>query len=740
MRRITGAWRGVAVAVLALLSVVTAIDGSSGASGSSPQPPNILFVILDDVGMDQMAVFGFGGEDAAPTPTLAALADSGVRFDNAWSMPACSTSRAVMFTGRFPLRTGVLGALGPGDLANAQVGPFEMTTPLLLRQEGYRSALFGKFHLGLQGHNPYGEAMPASLGWDYFAGWLDETGDPPSTDTTAGGVAPPGAWTCGFIPGSNQASPTYPSLRGADQGACYAASGSCREMSTSDGIPPGRSCRDSGGIFDPWQACQSPMPANLDFTRMSGHYVSPYVINRAGGNAVALPPTDLRARTFRGTVVVDEAIDWIERQPEDRPWMATVSFASNHTPLMQPPADLLSTDAEDGNVENCFRSGAQKTLMNQMLEAIDAELGRLLESIGAADRGRDGRVVYRSGHTDTMVIVVGDNGSLGTTVRNPFDASRAKGTAYQTGVWVPLLVAGPLVSQPGRTVGHMVSIADLFSLFGEIAGIDVPAAVERPLDAVAMLPYLVDPGQAGLRKYNFAQVGPNQQAGGALNAPCTIANSCTQIPVTESVCRDNGGTWWGPGAPDPSSVNPALPPGRLRDQGLQACCQVNVWITEHTPAGQSPVRFSIQPLSAVAIRDDRYKIVRNTLQLNDPAYTECLPAVTTDELYAIDQAAPRPALDTAGLDLMQQAQLTAEQQASYEELSTQLAALLASAPECPGDGNRDGRVDGEDVAGWREYSQLAAGGSSWFDVNFDGLTDRADLAIIQQHLRSRCEP
>jgi len=148
--------------------------------------PSIMFVIMDDVGIDQMKLFTYGVPTPPSTPTIDTLAAAGIRFTNTWSMPACSTSRAVIFTGRFPLRTQVYGALGPSDLANSQVALYEMTLPKLLKQSGYRSALFGKFHLGLQGKNPFEDAMLHALGWDYFYGWLDATGDPSSIDRTAG--------------------------------------------------------------------------------------------------------------------------------------------------------------------------------------------------------------------------------------------------------------------------------------------------------------------------------------------------------------------------------------------------------------------------------------------------------------------------------------------------------------------------------------------------------------------------
>ena len=711
---------------LALLVVLSVLGFVPSAVHAGTPPPNILFIVMDDVGIDQMRAFGFGGQTPPPTPSIDKIAGTGIRFSNTWSMPACSPSRSVFFNGRFPLRTNVLGALGADDLANSQVSPFEMTAPKLLKMRGYQSALFGKFHLGLQAHNPYGYGMPQSLGWDYFSGWLDDTGDPPSIDTTAGGVAPIGTWPCGFVPGAGDRSPSNPDQSGADTGACYAADNICRDVMTSGGIPPGRACRDSGGIFDPGNACQNPRPANIDFFRPSGHYVSPLIINREDGTVETVPYTDIRARTFRGSVPVDEAIEWITRQPADTPWMATVTFASVHTPLMQPPPALLASGAAATSGLDCANVVAQRILANQMLEAVDTEIGRLLVATGLARRNPLGGLDYAPGDTNTMVIIVGDNGSLGSTVKAPFDTGRAKGTAYQTGVWVPLIVAGPLVNQPDREVKHMVNIADLYQLFGEIAGIDVPASVPRPVDSAALLPYLVNPAQTSIREWNFTQVGTNLQAGGSINGPCVFPSTCSQIPVSKSVCEDNGGVWWGAG-----STVQGLPP-----EGLKLCCEVNTWITQHPEAGGAPT--SIQPLSSIGIRNDRYKIVRNSTQLSDAAYTACVPT-TTYEFYAIDEAAPSPQLDRADLDLMKLPSLTTEQQANYNALSAQLDKILTPQAACPGDGNMDGKVDQRDVADWNTFSVLAQGTSSWYDVNLDGATDQKDLAIIQYNLGADCQ-
>jgi len=709
--------RGNVVACAAALTAVLAAGCSnnsndSSSASSSPRSYNILFVIMDDVGMDQMRVFGYGGATPPATPNIDKLAGAGIRFRNVWAMPACTTSRAVFFGGRFPVRTNVYGALGPNDLANSQVSPYEVTAPKLLAQRGYESGLFGKFHLGLQDNNPAGEGMPHDLGWNYFLGWLDPTGDPSSIDKTAGGVAPPGTWSCGFVPAAAHG--------GADAGACYTAAGACEEISSTGPIPPGRTCRDRGGIFDPAKTCQSPAPSYLNFNTMSGHYVSPLVINRADGSVEPIPPTDARARRFRAAAAVDAAIDWVKGRPAAQPWMATVSFASAHTPVMQPPVDELLPGNVASSALDCGNVVEQRALTNLMIESIDSELARLLIEIGLARRGADGNLLYDPANTDTMVILLGDNGTLGSAVKLPFNAQRAKGTAYQTGVWVPLIIAGPLVAGPDRVVSHMVNIADLYQLFGEIAGLDVHEAVSRPLDSVAMLPYLQTPGQTSLRTTNFTQIGPNLQANGANNGPCAINTSCTQIPVSKGVCEDNNGVWYGAGS-DVSGVPP---------EGLLRCCNVNAFLA----ARNQPLQV-ISADSSAAVRNDRFKLIQNTTMEYQSQDVQCAQTVTT-EFYEIDTAAPIPLLDNADRQLPV-GSLTPEQLASYTTLEAEMSRTLALAPDCPGDGNIDSVVDQADLDGWAFYQQTS-GRSTVYDFNLDGLTDAADRTIIADNLGRQC--
>lgn len=701
--------------------VLTSCDGSGGTASNDDKAKqsNILFVIMDDVGIDQMKSFGYGGAKAPDMPNMNVIASAGVRFRNAWSMPECSPGRASFFVGRYPTRTNIYQAIGPNDLANSQLSPYDMTAPKLLKKANYQSGMFGKFHLAGPENNEAGMSTPRVLGWDYFYGWIG--GLPGSIDTSAGGVAPVGTHTCGFVPGRLAG--------GADTGACYQANNTCaivkRTALTQDSA--GLQCLNSGGIFVPNASCGVP-PATLNFTKENGYYVSPLVIID-GEKLEEVPLTDPRSRGYRTRIETDAAIDWIKSRPSDRPWMATVSYSAAHTPWQQPPRDLVN--AHDGPASDswdCSATPSGRLIQDKMTEAMDTEFGRLLVETGLAQRGDDGSLIYDPKASNTVIVIVGDNGTLGNAVKAPFQPSQAKGTAYQTGIWDPLIIAGPQVSQPDRNVENMVNMVDLFQFFGEIAGIDVHKEVPRTVDSVGILPYLTNPGQASLRSINFAIGGVNLQANGGRNPPCMIGTTCTQIPISKSVCEDNQGIWWGPGYTDPSVV----PNGGA---GYKMCAEANQALYV-----QGRPLVSIMPEISAAVRNDRYKLVRNTTQNFVPA-TNGFETEAVEELYEINQATPTPLLDTPDRNLLLNP--TPDTQAVYDDLHATLNKILAAEPYCPGDGNKDGVVNAQDLDEWRKIAH-SWGLSSVYDfvVNNvrDGLTNNVDESIIQNNLNKPCEP
>ena len=107
------------VLATAIAALTLASCNGSSRLPSTDGPPNIVFVVMDDVGIDQMASFGYGGATAPRMPNMDAVAKAGVRFRNTWSRPECSPGRAAFFVGRYPFRTNIYQAIGPNDLANA---------------------------------------------------------------------------------------------------------------------------------------------------------------------------------------------------------------------------------------------------------------------------------------------------------------------------------------------------------------------------------------------------------------------------------------------------------------------------------------------------------------------------------------------------------------------------------------------------------------------------------------------
>ena len=121
--------------------------------------PNIIIINMDDMGYDDTEPFGMTG---IPTPNFNRLAKEGTRFThfNA-GQPICTASRAALLTGCYPNRIGMTGALLPKD--KYALNPQEETIASLLKNAGYSTAMFGKWHLGNKA--PY---FPIHYGFDTF--------------------------------------------------------------------------------------------------------------------------------------------------------------------------------------------------------------------------------------------------------------------------------------------------------------------------------------------------------------------------------------------------------------------------------------------------------------------------------------------------------------------------------------------------------------------------------------------
>lgn len=156
--------------LLMALSLIACSSDSGGYSDNSVDPiiapesyPNILLIIADDMGRD--ATFGFSEGSLKPiTPHINSIKNNGITFQNFWSYPTCSPTRASIITGKYGYRTGVKWA---GDVLPST----ERSLQKYIKEETgsrYNSAVIGKWHLS--GNNS--SLNRSAFGIDYYAGLM----------------------------------------------------------------------------------------------------------------------------------------------------------------------------------------------------------------------------------------------------------------------------------------------------------------------------------------------------------------------------------------------------------------------------------------------------------------------------------------------------------------------------------------------------------------------------------------
>ncbi|XP_033636869.1 arylsulfatase J-like [Asterias rubens] len=142
------------------------------SSGAREQKPNILFLLVDDLGFNDVSYHGKDGGSAIKTPTIDALAKQGVKLENYYVQPLCSPTRSQLMTGRYQIRMGIQHYLF--EHTRPQCLPEdEVTLPQKLKEVGYSTHALGKWHLGFCRKS----CLPTSRGFDTFFGLYTGGGD-----------------------------------------------------------------------------------------------------------------------------------------------------------------------------------------------------------------------------------------------------------------------------------------------------------------------------------------------------------------------------------------------------------------------------------------------------------------------------------------------------------------------------------------------------------------------------------
>ena len=358
------------VPIAALLTVL-------GTGCEHAQPPNIVFILIDDLGWADLPAYGHAFHE---TPNIDRLASQGMLFTQAYAAaPVCSPTRASIQSGQYPARIGITdfitGHWRPYErlmvpLNRTQHLPLEVETVAeVLLERNYATAYFGKWHLG----NP--RVTPALQGYEH-----------------------------GFY-------------------------------------------RRGGGHIDV--------------------------------GAFLVPPQDVDSTAFLSDIIADHGINFMEDHI-DQPFFLVMSHYAVHIPL-QSTKQLIDKYEQKPRPD----TGLNNPVYAAMIEQVDQSVGRVMEQLdklGIADH--------------TVVVLTSDNGGLlerfdrstGVKVTTNTPLRDEKGSLYEGGIRVPMIVRWPAAVDAGTTTDAVVSSVDFYPTFVDLAGGSMPVAQEY--DGISMVPVL----------------------------------------------------------------------------------------------------------------------------------------------------------------------------------------------------------------------------------------------------------
>ncbi len=184
------------------------------------------------------------------------------------------------------------------------------------------------------------------------------------------------------------------------------------------------------------------------------------------------------------TKTTDLAIDWINNQT--KPWFLWLAYNAPHPPFHLPPNNLHTQGALPTDQASIDANPLPYYLA--MIEAMDSEYGRLLSSMTQAEKD------------NTIIVFIGDNGTPNQVLQG---FSRGKGTIYQGGINVPMIISGKGVTRFNQTDDALINTTDLFATIADIAGINT-STINDSKSFKSLLTSVVNTNE---REYTFVEDG-----------------------------------------------------------------------------------------------------------------------------------------------------------------------------------------------------------------------------------------
>ena len=168
------------------------------------------------------------------------------------------------------------------------------------------------------------------------------------------------------------------------------------------------------------------------------------------------------SQNYATTEFTDSAINWITDQQS--PWFLWLAHVAPHSPYHLPPADLYTTGNTNNNLGKYIAT----------IEAMDHEIGRLIQSMNQKTRD------------NTIIIFIGDNGTPGNVIQN-FDGNHAKGTLYEGGLRVPMIISGKGVSRLSEIDNNLCHVSDLHATILELTGVELQGGINNSMSLKPLL-------------------------------------------------------------------------------------------------------------------------------------------------------------------------------------------------------------------------------------------------------------
>jgi len=413
-----------AAGVVSAAALAVASPGSNRAQEPEADAPNIVFILADDLGYNDISTFGGGlAGGAVPTPNIDRLAAEGAVFTNAYSgTGTCAPSRAMLMTGRYPTRTGF---------------EYTPTPPGMLR-------IVGMFTEDLR----EGSGLPEPTGnLDDNASTVEfaDMGLPPDEVTIAEALKAQGyhnihigKWHLG------RAEQFRPVAQGFDESLL---------MSSGLYLP-----EDDPGVVN----------AKLDFDPID-KFLWGILQYAAEFDRVGEPPSGERFEPggYLTDYWTDEALKAIEANT-NRPFFLYLAHWGPHTPLQATVEDYEAV----GDLEP-----HRLRVYAAMIRAVDRSVGRVMDKLE-----EEGLV------DNTIIVFSSDNGGAGyiglPEVNQPFRGWKI--TLFEGGIRVPMFIKWPGRIAPGTVIDDPVAHVDVMPTLAAAGGAALPN--DRVVDGRNMLP------------------------------------------------------------------------------------------------------------------------------------------------------------------------------------------------------------------------------------------------------------